>query len=201
MDEHLTFVTGLVAVLLLTSFVKLATTLSILRIGIGLRGIGFGVVVLVVAAALTLVVTGDRIESAFSAPGSTGVEKLSHIETEFKPFLVTHTEPEIQEEIFALAKRVRAKGNPEQPDGLEGEGLFSVTVAAFLISELREAFELGLMFIIPFLVLDLVVANILMVLGVTQLPVALVAFPLKLLLFVAVDGWTLVVGRLLEGYA
>lgn len=77
------------------------------------------------------------------------------------------------------------------------EVAFPYLAAAFLITQLREAFQIGLMFIIPFLVIDLLVANVLLVLGATQISASVISIPLKILIFVAVDGWSLVAIKLI----
>ena len=85
------------------------------------------------------------------------------------------------------------------PKGPEDVGLEIVT-PAFMISELRRAFEIGFLLFIPFLIIDLVVASILMSVGMMMLPPASVALPFKLIFFVLVDGWTLVAGSLVQSY-
>ena len=77
---------------------------------------------------------------------------------------------------------------------------FGVAIAAFLVTELRSAFELGFMILLPFLIIDLLVTNILVLLGIEQLSHFVVAVPLKLLLFVVVDGWALIAERLVASY-
>jgi flagellar biosynthetic protein FliP len=75
-----------------------------------------------------------------------------------------------------------------------------VLIPAFMISELKRAFEIGFLLFIPFLVIDLVVASILMSMGMMMLPPAVIALPFKLIFFVLVDGWGLVAGSLVEGF-
>jgi flagellar biosynthesis protein FliP len=77
---------------------------------------------------------------------------------------------------------------------------FSALVATFVLSELKAALQMGILLLVPFLVVDLLVANILMLLGITQIPALLVSLPCKLLLFLAVDGWGLIVEKCVGGY-
>jgi flagellar biosynthetic protein FliP len=86
--------------------------------------------------------------------------------------------------------------DPTQPDTVP----FSALSPAFLTSELKTAFQIGFMVILPFLIIDLVVAAVLTALGMIMLPPQLVSLPLKLLLFVAVDGWHLLVGSLIGSF-
>jgi type III secretion protein R len=96
----------------------------------------------------------------------------------------------------ALALKMRA---PEQRAGVTDKDLATV-VPAFVTSELRRAFEIGFLLFIPFLVIDMVVANLLLALGMHMLSPTTVSLPFKLLLFVVADGWTLVVRGLMESY-
>ena len=86
-----------------------------------------------------------------------------------------------------------------KPARAEDVGL-QVLVPAFMISELRRAFEIGFLLFVPFLIIDLVVASILMSVGMMMLPPVTVALPFKLIFFVLVDGWTLVAGSLVQSY-
>jgi len=240
MDAIPPYLTGIVAVLLLSAFVKILTTLSILRYGIGLHGAGFGLVIVGVSFALSLLVMNPQLERVGGIDALLSIGQVSageggnylHLEEQFRPFLEKHTDPEIEQRFVALAKKMGSKKTisaipkePEVPEDVEtmGEGVpgdggipplavgegtsantdvvpFPVLIAAFLISELSEAFQLGFMILIPFFVVDLLVTNILLALGVTQISQAVVALPCKLLLFFAVDGWTLVSEKLISGY-
>ena len=86
-----------------------------------------------------------------------------------------------------------------RPEGPEQVGLQAL-VPAFMISELRRAFEIGFLLFVPFLIIDLVVASILMSVGMMMLPPVTVALPFKLIFFVLVDGWSLVAGSLVQSY-
>lgn len=77
---------------------------------------------------------------------------------------------------------------------------FRVLVPAFMISELRRGFEIGLLIILPFLIIDLIVATLIMTMGMMMMPPTVVALPMKLMFFVLIDGWNLLVGSLLRSY-
>lgn len=199
------YITGLLAVLLLTSFVKIVTTLSILRFGLGLEGAGFGVVILGLALALSLALMSLKLPGSFALEGWLSGRPLvdsEQIEQVFRPFLEKQAHPEIKDRFAKLAvKALQPEGEAEQPQAQSGGELsFPALTAAFMVSELKEAFKLGFLFIVPFLVIDLLVVNILMALGMMQMPHSVVSLPLKILLFFAVDGWTLVSEKLLSGY-
>jgi len=196
-----------VAVLLLSSFVKMATALSILRCGIGLHGAGFGMAVLGLALGLSLLVMQPQLESvggldAFLTKGLTSTEFA--LEEKFRPFLDKHSEPTITARFTSLAQKLNADSSKEAPEEdlkkQDEQPAFPVLIASFLVSELKEAFKVGFIILIPFLVIDLLVANLLMALGVTQISQAVVSLPLKILLFFALDGWVLVSEKLIGAY-
>jgi flagellar biosynthetic protein FliP len=85
---------------------------------------------------------------------------------------------------------------PAQPEDLS----LRILVPAFMISELKRAFEIGFLLFLPFLVIDLVIASVLMSMGMMMLPPVIVSLPFKLIFFVLVDGWTLVAGSLVQSY-
>ena len=185
-------------VLLLTSFVKIAAALNIFRYGIGLGDATFGLITIALSLALTAMVNLRQVENAG------GVDALlkksaspQSVEAEFRPFLEKHADASMLKRMNAANAKLNGL-NPKE--GADKTTAFPVLVTSFLLSELRAAFAIGLMFLIPFVVVDLIVGNILMSLGVVQMSPALVALPLKLLLFISVDGWTLVAEKLLNSY-
>lgn len=191
------YLTGILAVILFTAFVKIATVLNIVRAGLGLDGLGFGIAVLAVTLALSLVAAAPEVRSlggidAFLS--GAGPARISEFEKKMTPFLTRHADAGIVKRLTALSG-----GGAGAPNG-EADGHGGVLVAAFLLTELRGAFELGLIVLIPLLVIDLLVVNLLMVLGISQLSHLVVALPLKILLFFAVDGWGLIAEKLVRTY-
>jgi flagellar biosynthesis protein FliP len=206
MTDFPAWLTGLMAVLLLTAFVKIFTVLSILRYGIGLGG-GFGAVIFALSLALTVFAVSPQIESAGGLDAllgsASGATMQPALEKNFRPFVEKNTRAEILEKFVALAARKQATPAPADagaPVPALQRPAFSVLVPAFLVSQLKEAFQLGFLILIPFLVIDLLVANALMLLDMKQLPQPVVALPFKILLFVAVDGWALVSSKVLGAY-
>ncbi|MCZ6728907.1 MAG: flagellar biosynthetic protein FliP, partial [SAR324 cluster bacterium] len=100
------------------------------------------------------------------------------------------------EKDLALFIRIARIPRPRSID----EVPFHVIVPAFIISELKSAFQIGFLIYVPFLVVDLVVASVLMSMGMMMLPPIMISLPLKLMLFVLVDGWNLIVGSLVESF-
>ena len=110
----------------------------------------------------------------------------------FREFMLKH----VREKDLALFMEMSREPKPERPEDIQ----IQVLVPAFMISELRRAFEIGFLLFVPFLIIDLVVASILMSVGMMMLPPVTVALPFKLIFFVLVDGWGLVAGSLVKSY-
>lgn len=203
-------------VLTLTSFVKLSVVLSLLRNAIGAPDAPSGLVVTGLALVLTFFVMApvavDMVHAA-ATPGEVTAPagpvdqalhalvpaqyqaQLDAAERAVEPlraFLAKHASARDRETFADLAKRL---GHVVRGDELW------VLAPAFITTELREAFAIAILIFVPFLVIDLVVALGLASLGLATTTPATVALPLKLLLFVAVDGWRLLVDALLRGYA
>jgi len=107
----------------------------------------------------------------------------------FKTFMIKNT----REKDLALFFRIRKMDNPNTIDDVP----LSVIIPAFMISELKTAFEIGFLLFLPFLVIDMVVASILMSMGMMMLPPVMISMPFKILVFVLVDGWNLLIGNLI----
>lgn len=207
MDALPAYVTGLVTVLLLTSFVKIFTSLNILRYGLGLHSGGFGLVIAGLSLALTLMVMTPQLGP--SAGLDTLVGKSAEdpaLQVKLKPFIEKHAQKSVTERFERIAQKLAASSaaaprvEPPKQANPPAAPVSPVLVASFVVSELQGAFYVGVLLLVPFVILDLVIANVLMTLGVTQMPLAVVSLPLKLLVFFAVDGWQLVSEKLLSGY-
>lgn len=192
---------GLVAIVFFTSFVKIATVLSIVRYGIGLAGSGMGIVVLVLSIALSTVATSGPIsklgglESFFDGRSLKG----ETVVTAFSPYIRS----KINQEVLARMQKIAQSGAARADTPISGASdtlmpLTPVELSSFLVSEVSAAFAVGLLLVIPFLVVDLIVVNVLMAIGVTQMPVLVVSLPLKLLLFVSLNGWARITERILS---
>ncbi|HVU00284.1 MAG TPA: flagellar type III secretion system pore protein FliP [Polyangiaceae bacterium] len=187
----------------LTSFVKISTVLHIARSALGAPEVPSSSVVVALAAALTLLAMApvwSRIEDRVTPlleprPGQTTSvwvhDVVTAVREPLRDFLRDNASPREKARFSALARKHGASAAPDD---------FGVIVPAFLVSELVSAFLLGFALFLPFLVVDLVVANVLVALGLSALAPAQVALPLKLLLFVAADGWGLLAETLIGGY-
>jgi type III secretion protein R len=199
--------------LLMTSFVKIAVVLSVLKSALGTSQIPPTQVVTGVALILTLFVmapTGMRMLQAVEPllGQSAGGDLLSGQSAEalakatakakepLRDFLLKHANPRDRTLFYNLALRMRTAA--ERVGVSERD--FLVVVPAFLTSELRRAFEIGFLLFLPFLVVDLVIGNLLLALGMHMLSPTTVSLPFKLLLFVLADGWQLLLRGLVETY-
>jgi len=184
---------------MVTSFTRIVVVLSLLRTAIGTQTAPPNGVIVGLSLFLTAFVMAPTLQEAYR----TGVAPLiaAQIQPEqaferasvpFKTFMLRH----VREKDLALFVDLSREARPQR---IEDVGLH-VLVPAFMISELRRAFEIGFLLFVPFLIIDLVVASILMSVGMMMLPPVTVALPFKLIFFVLVDGWTLVAGSLVQSY-
>ena len=195
------------AFMTLTAFVKVSTVLQIVRGAIGAQNVPSNLIIMALAGALTLLAmapVGSRIADR-SEPLLTGPEKetqtlvfglLEAAREPVRAFLRGNASARERTRFYEVARAARppAERNAVQRDDL------SVLVPAFVVSELVRAFALGFAIYLPFLILDLVVANVLLALGMQMLNPTQVSLPFKLLLFVAIDGWGLLSQTLVSGY-
>ncbi|HEX9399966.1 MAG TPA: EscR/YscR/HrcR family type III secretion system export apparatus protein [Anaeromyxobacter sp.] len=192
------------ALVMLTSFLKIAVVLSVARSALGAPQVPPNTVVTGLALVLTLLVmapVGERAAAlAREAPGEAGLAgaaaRVTRAAAPVREFLARFARPDDRAALHDVARRLRAPGAPAPADDD-----LAVLAPAFVVSELRRAFTIGFVVFVPFLAVDLVVANVLLALGLTQLSPTSVALPFKLLLFVAVDGWKLLARALALSYA
>jgi flagellar biosynthetic protein FliP len=185
--------------LMCTAFTKIVVVLSLVRSAIGTQSVPPNQVLVGLALFLSLFVMGptfDAIQSKGVGPYLSGEKTSSQAFTDgvepLRAFMLKHTRPD---EIALMTKAAGAP-QPKTPDDVDLRTL----IPAFVLSELRAAFIIGFVVFVPFLVVDIVVSAVLMSLGMVMLPPSLVSLPFKLLLFVLVDGWGLVVTTLLGSY-
>ncbi|MFO7278582.1 MAG: flagellar type III secretion system pore protein FliP [Pseudomonadota bacterium] len=186
-----------VLTLMMTSFLRFVIVLSLLRQALGLQQGLPNRVVTGVALILTLLVMrpiGVEIWTEALVPyerEEIGLQDALVIaEAKISRFMLAQTHK------GALAQISRLAGEGEVADPADHN--FAVKASAFVLSELKTAFQIGCMLFVPFLVIDLVVSSVLMAMGMMMLSPLVISLPLKLLLFVLVDGWTLTVGTLVS---
>ena len=196
------------AFMTLTAFVKISTVLQIVRGAIGAQNIPSSTVIMALAGALTLLAmapVGTRIEERAQPlfePGaerdtSTWVIALAEATREpIRDFLRANASNREKARFFEIGRAARPLAERERVHRDD----FVILVPAFVVSELIAAFALGFALYLPFLVIDLVVSNVLLALGMQMMNPTQVSLPFKLLLFVAVDGWGQLAQALVTGY-
>jgi flagellar biosynthetic protein FliP len=182
-----------------TSFVRIVIVLSLLRTAIGLQNAPPNSVIISLSLFLTAFIMAPTFTQAYEAgiepfmtEAITLEEAIPRTLGPVKAFMAQHAEGED----VALFARMAKIENLESPQAAP----FEVLAPAFMISELKRAFEIGFMVFLPFLVIDLVVASILMAMGMMMLPPVTISLPFKLIFFVLIDGWRLLAGSLVESF-
>ncbi len=185
--------------IMMTSFVRIVVVLSLLRTALGLQQSPPNSVIVSLALFLTLFVMTPTLKDAYAQ----GIEPLvnNQITTEqafdratvpMKKFMLAH----VREADLKLFLDMSGKKAPPA-----AEAVALTTIApAFMLSELKRAFEIGFLIFVPFLIIDMAVASILMSMGMMMLPPVIISLPFKLIFFVLVDGWRLISGSLVESY-
>jgi flagellar biosynthesis protein FliP len=213
------FSVGLLLILALTlsCFVKLVTVLGVVRMGLGFGGLPSVFITGGLAAALSFFIMFPVLEKSSRAmdevfrSSSSGIDDQLRARAfdaglaEWKTFLIRHAHRDEIDRFAEIAGRIdaRAERSPAQPGSvIEGtlQDSWRVLTPAFIVSELKEAFATGLSLFLPFLIVDLVVAQLLLAVGLDRMNPATVSFPFKLLLFVMVDGWGLISANLAATY-
>jgi len=186
--------------LLMTGFTRIVIVLSLLRQALGTQAAPPNQVIIGMSLFLTFFVmapTFDRIYDRAYAPYAAGTlpvdEALQQGAQPLREFMLKQTR---QSDVMLFARLAKL------PAEVKGEDVpLSVLVPAFVTSELKSAFQIGFMIFIPFLIIDMIVASVLMSLGMMMLSPVLVALPFKLMLFVLADGWNLLLGSLAASFA
>jgi flagellar biosynthetic protein FliP len=196
----MTALTLLPALLLaMTAFTRIIIVLSILRQALGMATTPSNQVLTGLALFLTFFVMSTTLDQAYSAgikpymDGQlAGEVALDRTVQPLKKFMLAQTRETDLQLFSKLAGKTQYRGLDDVP--------LAVLIPTFITSELKTAFQIGFMIFIPFLVIDLVVASVLMSMGMMMLSPVLVSLPFKIMLFVVVDGWTLLVGTLASSF-
>jgi flagellar biosynthetic protein FliP len=186
-------------ILLTTSFVRILVVFSFLRTALGTQQQPPNQLLVSMALILTFFIMEPVGTKAYNEGIKPYKEnKISYEEAfdktvlPFKKFMIKNT----REKDLALFFRIRKLQNPKNVE----EVPLTVAIPAFVISELKSAFEIGFLLYLPFLVIDMVVSSVLMSMGMMMLPPAMISMPFKLLIFVLIDGWNLLVGNLIASF-
>ena len=182
-----------------TSFLRLIVVFSFLRQALGTQQMPPNQVLVSLALILTFFIMEPIAKNSYEiAVKPYLAQEIGYQEAfekgvqPFKAFMVRNT----REKDLALFFRIRNLDNPKNIEDVP----LTVAVPAFIISELKTAFQIGFLLYLPFLVIDMVVASVLMSMGMMMLPPVMISLPFKLLVFVLVDGWNLLVGNLVASF-
>ncbi len=205
-----------------TAFVKISTVLQIVRSAIGAQSVPSSTVVMALSAALTVLAmapVGQRIIDRASplfvgkkAPDTVTLvqDGIDAVREPMRDFLRANASEKEKARFLSVARDARHAAAAPAPPGPSAPSApsvrpvasddLTVLIPAFVVTELTEAFAVGFLIFLPFLILDLVIANVLLALGMQMLSPTQVSLPFKLLLFVAIDGWGLLSQALVAGY-
>jgi flagellar biosynthetic protein FliP len=184
---------------LATSFTRIVIVLSFLRTAIGLQQTPPNSVLVGLALFLTLFVMAPTLEQIYHdgvepliAEEIDETEAIERVGEPLRAFMLRQVRPE---DVAVLAEIAKL-----EPAPVASETPFRILLPAFVLSELRRAFEIGFLIFLPFLIIDMVVASVLMSMGMMMLPPVMISLPFKLIFFVLVDGWALVAGSLVQSF-
>jgi flagellar biosynthetic protein FliP len=185
--------------IMVTSFTRIVVVLSLLRTALGTATAPPNTVIISLALFLTAFVMGPAFERAYNvgvkplvANEITADQAFERSSEPFRAFMLKN----VREKDLQLFLDMSREPRPAKAEDLA----LRILVPAFMISELKRAFEIGFLLFLPFLIIDLVVASVLMSMGMMMLPPVVVSLPFKLIFFVLVDGWSLVAGSLVQSY-
>jgi len=183
-------------VMVMTTFTRFVIVFGFLRQALGTQQVPPTQILVMLAMILTFFVMEPVGKKAYDEGIKPYIEeKIGYEEAyerttlPFKNFMIRNT----REKDLALFVRIRHLQNPKSVKDVP----LSVVIPAFLISELKTAFEIGFLLFLPFLIIDMVVASILMSMGMMMLPPVMISLPFKILVFVLIDGWNLLIGNLI----
>lgn len=185
-------------ILTMTCFLRFVIVLSILKTALGTQQVPPAMVIVGLALIMTMYTMGPVFDEMYQkgkeahTQGASLVTAMSEGSKPLRDFMLRQTKPEDVTFFVELSK----KRAPETPDDIN---LFEAA-PAFMISELRTSFQIGFIVFIPFIVLDMVVANILLALGMFMLSPTIISLPFKLLIFIAVDGWGMMIRGMIKSF-
>ncbi|MBR1216387.1 flagellar type III secretion system pore protein FliP [Bradyrhizobium sp. U87765 SZCCT0131] len=187
--------------IMVTSFTRFVVALSFLRMGMGLQTTPANLVMISLALFMTFYVMAPTFDRAWKdgveplmANKITEQEAYGKVTDPFRDFMMAH----VREKDLQSFESLAPEGFRTRPDGQRID--LRVIIPAFMISELRRAFEIGFLIIMPFLVIDMVVATLTMSMGMMMMPPTVFALPFKVLFFVLIDGWNLLTVGLMRSF-
>jgi flagellar biosynthetic protein FliP len=188
--------------IMVTCFTRFIVALSFLRAGLGMQSTPANLILISLALFMTFFVMQPTFEQAYR----TGLQPLLENEIDqaeaygrvvapFREFMLTH----VRQRDLELFRDLAGEPPPGATEGGE-EATLRILVPAFMISELRRGFEIGFLIVLPFLVIDLIVATLTMSMGMMMLPPTVISLPFKILFFVLIDGWNMLIGGLVRSF-
>ncbi|KZN12921.1 flagellar type III secretion system pore protein FliP [Marinomonas sp. TW1] len=188
------------ALMMMTSFTRIVVVLAILRQAIGLQQTPSNQIMIGMALFLTLFImtpTLDRVNEVALQPylneEMTSVQAVEAASVPIRDFMLAQTR---EDDISLFVKLAGREGSIDSLESLP----FTILMPAFVTSELKTAFQIGFMIFIPFLIVDMVVASVLMAMGMMMLSPIIISLPFKIMLFVMVDGWAMIMGTLAASF-
>lgn len=193
----LTFIPALL--MMVTAFTRIIIVFSILRQAIGLQQSPSNQILIGLALFLTMFImapvfktVNEQALQPYLQEEITGKQALAKTATPFHEFMLAQT----RESDIALFVKISGEEKIESPEMLP----FTILIPAYVCSELKTAFQIGFILFIPFLVIDIVVASVLMAMGMMMLSPLIISLPFKIMLFVLVDGWAMIIGTLAASF-
>jgi type III secretion protein R len=200
------------ALIMMTSFVKIAVVLSILRNAIGTQQVPPNQVITGISLILTIFIMSPVAEKMYSEAGTiqnteaifsevsvkTLFEASKKAKEPLRQFMIRYTDERYRVLFRDLAQQMAVK-NGNDPNAISADD-FRVVIPSFVTDQLTEAFQIGFILFVPFLIIDMVVSNILQAMGMFMLSPTIISLPFKLLLFVLINGWEIIIKNLVLGY-
>jgi len=188
--------------IMVTCFTRFVVALSFLRAGLGLQTTPANLILISLALFMTFYVMGPTFDKAWQNGVQPLMEKkiteqeaYTRITTPFRTFMRSNVR---EKDLKLFSELASDTMRPKQEDAAEID--LRVLIPAFMISELRRAFEIGFLIALPFLVIDMIVATLTMSMGMMMLPPTVISLPFKVLFFVLIDGWNLLIGGLIRSF-
>ncbi|GLK70058.1 flagellar type III secretion system pore protein FliP [Ancylobacter dichloromethanicus] len=188
--------------IMVTSFTRFVIALSFLRSGLGLQSTPANLVLISLSLFMTFYVMGPTFDRAWqdgikplTENQISEEEALTRISAPFRDFMLSQVRPK-DLQTFADLAATNGWPVPSEPEKVE----LRILIPAFMISELRRGFEIGFLIVLPFLIIDMIVATLVMSMGMMMMPPAVISLPFKILFFILIDGWNLLVGGLIRSF-
>lgn len=186
-------------ILMVTSFARIIIVFSLLKQAMGLQQTPPSQVIVSLALILTMFIMEPYAKKSWEDGIKPYMDQKIGYEVAwekgirpFKDFMIKNT----RESDLALFYRIKKEPNPKSIDDVS----LTLLMPSFIVSELRTSFEIGFLIFLPFLVIDIIVASILMSLGMMMLPPAMISLPIKIIFFIIIDGWQLIIGNLAQSF-